>query len=142
VQNNPLSTQIAVLTGIAILMTVGVYGLVAGIVKIDDLGLHLTEQHAPSSFKHSFGRGILWFAPYMMKTLSVVGTAAMFLVGGGILTHGFPVIHHWVEGFTSGQNSLLTSLISLSTDAVVGILAGAAVLAVVTLVNKIRKQWR
>jgi predicted DNA repair protein MutK len=63
----------------------------------------------------------------------------MFLVGGGILTHGFPVIHHWVEGFTSGQNSLLTSLISLSTDAVTGILAGAAVLAVVTLVNKIRK---
>jgi predicted DNA repair protein MutK len=75
----------------------------------------------------------------MMKTLSVVGTAAMFLVGGGILTHGFPAILHWVEGFTSGQNSLLTSIMSLSTDAVVGILAGAAVLAVVTLVNRIRK---
>ena len=139
VQSSPLTTQIAVLTGIAILMTVGVYGLVAGIVKIDDLGLHLTEKHRTGSFKHSFGRGILWFAPYMMKTLSVVGTAAMFLVGGGILTHGFPAIHHWVDGFTSGQNSLLTSIISLSTDAVVGILAGAAVLAVVTLVNRIRK---
>ncbi len=139
VQTQPLSTQIAVLTSIAILMTVGVYGLVAGIVKIDDAGLHLTQQNALGSFKHSFGRGILWFAPYMMKALSIVGTAAMFLVGGGILTHGFPVIHHWVEGFTSGRNSFLTSLISLSTDAVTGIVAGAAVLAVVTVVNRIRK---
>ena len=139
VQSSPLMTQVTVLTSIALLMTVGVYGLVAGIVKIDDLGLHLTEQHAEGGIKHSLGRGILWFAPYMMKTLSVVGTAAMFLVGGGILTHGFPAVHHWVDGFTSGQNSLLTSIISLSTDAVVGILAGAAVLAVVTLVNRIRK---
>ena len=139
VQSSPLTTQIAVLTGIAILMTVGVYGLVAGIVKIDDVGLHLTEQHRAGGFKHSLGRGILWFAPYMMKALSIVGTAAMFLVGGGILAHGFPAIHHWVDGFTSGQYSLLTSLISLSTDAVVGILVGAAVLAVVKLVSRIRK---
>ena len=139
VQSSPLMTQVTVLTSIALLMTVGVYGLVAGIVKIDDLGLHLTEQHAEGGIKHSLGRGILWFAPYMMKGLSIVGTAAMFLVGGGILTHGFPAIHHWVDGFTSGQYSLLTSIISLSTDAVVGILAGAAVLAVVTLVNRIRK---
>jgi predicted DNA repair protein MutK len=139
VQNSPLTTQIAVLTGIAILMTVGVYGLVAGIVKIDDLGLHLTVQHRAGSFKHRFGRGILWFAPYMMKTLSVVGTAAMFLVGGGILTHGFPVIHHWVEGFTSGYSGFVAAIISLSTDAVTGILAGAAVLVVVTVVNRIRK---
>ena len=139
VQSSPLMTQVTVLTSIALLMTVGVYGLVSGIVKIDDLGLHLTEQHAEGGIKHSLGRGILWFAPYMMKGLSIVGTAAMFLVGGGILTHGFPAIHHWVDGFTSGQYSLLTSIISLSTDAVVGILAGAAVLAVVTLVNRIRK---
>ena len=139
VQSQSLTTQMAVLTSIAIVMTVGVYGLVAGIVKLDDAGLHLTVQHQAGSFKHSFGRGILWFAPYMMKALSIVGTAAMFLVGGGILTHGFPVIHHWVEGFTSGRNSLVTSLISLSTDAVTGIVAGAAVLAVVTVFNRIRK---
>ena len=139
VQSSPLTTQITVLTSIAILMTVGVYGLVAGIVKIDDLGLHLTQKHAVGNIKHSFGRGILWFAPYMMKGLSIVGTAAMFLVGGGILTHGFPVIHHWVEGFTSGRNSFVTSLISLSTDAMTGILAGAAVLAVVTVIGRIRK---
>ena len=139
VQSQPLTTQIAVLTSIAIVMTVGVYGLVAGIVKIDDAGLHLTEQHAAGSFKHSFGRGILWFAPYMMKALSVVGTAAMFLVGGGILTHGIPVIHHWVESVTAGQSGLVSGLISLGADAVTGILAGAAVLAVVTVVNRIRK---
>ena len=139
VQTQPLTTQIAVLTSIAIVMTVGVYGLVAGIVKIDDAGLHLTEQNLAGSLKHNFGRGILWFAPYMMKALSIVGTAAMFLVGGGILTHGFPAIHHWVEGFTSGRNGFLSSLISLGVDAVTGIVAGAAVLAVVTLVNRIRK---
>jgi uncharacterized protein len=122
VQSQPLTTQIAVLTSIAILMTVGVYGLVAGIVKIDDLGLHLTEQHAVGNFKHSLGRGILWFAPYMMKGLSIVGTAAMFLVGGGILTHGF-----------------VAGVISLGTDAVTGMVTGALVLAVVTLIQRIRK---
>ena len=139
VQSSPLTTQIAVLTGIAILMTVGVYGLVAGIVKIDDLGLHLTEQHRAGSFKHSFGRGILWFAPYMMKTLSVVGTAAMFLVGGGILTHGLPVMHRWVESVTAGYSGFVAGVISLGTDAVTGIVAGAIVLGAVTVFNRLRQ---
>ena len=139
VQSQPLTTQIAVLTSIAIVMTVGVYGLVAGIVKLDDAGLHLTEQNTAGSLKHSFGRGILWFAPYMMKALSIVGTAAMFLVGGGILTHGIPAIHHWVEAVTAGQSGFVAGLISLGTDAVTGILAGAAVLAVVTVVSRFRK---
>jgi uncharacterized protein len=138
VQNQPLMTQFTVLVGIAVLMTVGVYGLVGGIVKIDDLGLYLTQRHSAGSFKNRFGRGILAFAPWMMKTLSVVGTAAMFLVGGGILTHGFPAIHHWVNGFTSGQNSLLTSLLSLCTDAVTGLVTGAAVLALVTVIQRMR----
>ena len=139
VQSSPLTTQIAVLTSIAILMTVGVYGLVAGIVKIDDAGLHLTRQHAAGSFKHNFGRGILWFAPYMMKTLSIVGTAAMFLVGGGILTHGFPAIQHWVETVSAGYSGLVAGLMSLGIDAVTGILAGAAILAAVTVFQKLRK---
>jgi predicted DNA repair protein MutK len=112
---------------------------VAGIVKLDDAGLHLTQKHPAGGFKHSFGRGILWFAPYMMKALSIVGTAAMFLVGGGILTHGIQAIHHWVEAVTAGQSGFVAGVISLGTDAVTGILAGAAVLAVVTLVNRIRK---
>jgi uncharacterized protein len=139
VQNSPLTTQIAVLTSIALVMTVGVYGLVAGIVKLDDLGLHLTQQNRSGSFKHSFGRGILWFAPYMMKALSIVGTAAMFLVGGGILVHGIPAIHHWVEAVSKGYSGFIAGIFSLGTDAVVGLIAGALVLAAVTLVQKIRR---
>ena len=139
VQSQPLTTQIAVLTSIAILMTVGVYGLVAGIVKIDDLGLHLTEKHTIGSLKHKLGHGIMWFAPYMMKGLSIVGTAAMFLVGGGILTHGFPIIHHWVESVISGQNGFVAGVISLGTDAITGIVAGALVLAAVTVFNRLRQ---
>ena len=142
VQASTLTTQITVLTSIAILMTVGVYGLVAGIVKIDDLGLRLTRKVGDSvraRYKRSIGRGILWFAPYMMKGLSIVGTAAMFLVGGGILTHGFTAIHHWVETVSKGYSGFVASVISLSTDTVVGIVAGGAVLAVVTIVQRLRK---
>jgi uncharacterized protein len=142
VQNSTLTTQITVLTSIAILMTVGVYGLVAGIVKIDDLGLRLTRKVGDSfraRYKRSIGRGILWFAPYMMKALSIIGTAAMFLVGGGILTHGIPAIHHWVDSVIKGQNGFVGTLISLSTDAVTGIVAGALVLGAVTLFSRLRQ---
>jgi uncharacterized protein len=142
VQNQPLVTQIAVLTGIAILMTIGVYGLVGGIVKIDDLGLRLTRKVGNSfraRYKRSIGRGILWFAPYMMKCLSIVGTAAMFLVGGGILTHGFAAIHHWAETLSAGYSGFVAGVISLSTDAVTGIVAGAVVLGVVTIFKRILK---
>ena len=88
-------TKVTVLSVIAIAMTVGVYGLVALIVKIDDIGLHLTEQS--TDFKQRIGRGLLAFAPVLMKTLSVVGTAAMFLVGGGIINHAIPFVHHFTE---------------------------------------------
>ena len=139
VQSSPLTTQIAVLTSIALLMTVGVYGLVAGIVKIDDAGLHLTQKHPAGGIKHRFGLGILAFAPYMMKALSVVGTAAMFLVGGGILTHGFSAIGHWVEAVSAGYSGFVAGVISLSADAVTGIVAGALVLGAVTLFNRLRQ---
>ena len=140
VQSQPITTQITVLTSIAILMTVGVYGLVGGIVKIDDLGLHLTEQHAAGSIRHSLGRGILAFAPYMMKTLSIVGTTAMFLVGGGILTHGVPAINHWVETVSHGLAGWLQTVVSLSVDAAMGLLAGALVLAGVTLAKRLLRK--
>ncbi|WP_223601965.1 DUF808 domain-containing protein, partial [Pseudomonas sp. A-RE-8] len=94
-----LTQQVIVLSGIAIVMTIGVYGLVAGIVKLDDLGLWLTQK--PGQAAKSIGGAILSAAPYMMKSLSVIGTAAMFLVGGGILTHGVPVVHHWIESVTA-----------------------------------------
>lgn len=128
-------TRVSVLVGIAVLMTVGVYGLVAGIVKLDDLGLYLSRQ--ASAAAQAVGRGIVWAAPWLMKGLSIAGTAAMFLVGGGILAHGIPALHHAVEGFTQGMGGMGVIVSSLA-DAVVGIVAGAIVLAGVMLVKRMR----
>lgn len=133
----PFGKQVAALIGIAILMTVGVYGLVAAIVKLDDAGLHLVQKGGASA---SLGRGILAFAPWLMKTLSVVGTAAMFMVGGGILTHGIPPIHHWVEEIAKGMGGFMGGVFSTGFDAVFGILAGAVVLAVVMGAQKLFKK--
>ncbi|MBD8100133.1 DUF808 domain-containing protein [Pseudomonas fluorescens] len=134
-----LTQQVIVLSGIAIVMTAGVYGLVAGIVKLDDLGLWLTQK--PGQVARSIGGAILSAAPYMMKSLSVIGTAAMFMVGGGILTHGVPVVHHWIE--TVSQNSgALAWLMPTLLNAVAGIIAGAVVLAVVSMVGKVWKAFR
>ena len=131
-----LSQQVIVMSGIAIVMTVGVYGLVAGIVKLDDLGLWLTQKSGAAA--KSIGNAILRAAPYMMKGLSVIGTAAMFLVGGGILTHGVPVLHHWIEsvGVAAGSAGFAVPVL---LNGVAGIIAGAAVLAVVSVAGKI---WR
>ena len=134
VADAPLTQQIIVLSGIAIIMTIGVYGLVAGIVKLDDLGLWLTKK--ASSAAQAVGNGILKTAPYMMKSLSVIGTAAMFLVGGGILVHGIEPLHHAIEAFSAGRGGALTGAL---LNAVVGLVAGALVLVVVTLAGKL---WR
>ncbi|MFL1513349.1 MULTISPECIES: DUF808 domain-containing protein [Pseudomonas] len=131
-----LTQQVIVLSGIAIVMTIGVYGLVAGIVKLDDLGLWLTQK--PGQVAKSIGGAILRAAPYMMKSLSVIGTAAMFLVGGGILTHGVPVVHHWIEGVSASAGGA-AFIVPTLLNAVAGIVAGAAVLAVVMLVGKLWK---
>lgn len=133
----PLTQQIIVLSGIAVVMTIGVYGLVAGIVKLDDLGLWLTR--TAKGFGQAVGRGILHAAPYLMKTLSVVGTAAMFLVGGGILVHGIEPLHHAIQGFSEGNGGGLTSAL---LSGVVGIVAGAVVLALVGGAGKIWKAVR
>ncbi len=131
-----LMQQVIVVSGIAIVMTVGVYGLVAGIVKLDDLGLWLTRK--PGQMAKSIGGAILRAAPYMMKSLSVIGTAAMFLVGGGILTHGVPVAHHWVEGVSQSVGGF-SWLVSGLLNAAAGIVAGAVVLAGVMGVSKLWK---
>jgi predicted DNA repair protein MutK len=136
VADAPLMQQVIVLSGIAIVMTVGVYGLVAGIVKLDDLGLWLTQK--PGQMAKSIGDAILRTAPYMMKSLSVIGTAAMFMVGGGILTHGVPAAHHWIESVsqsTGGFSLIVPTLL----NAVAGIIAGAVVLVGVMAVSKV---WR
>ena len=129
VADAPLMQQVIVLSGIAIVMTVGVYGLVAGIVKLDDLGLWLTRK--PGQVARSIGGAILQAAPYMMKSLSVIGTAAMFLVGGGILTHGVPVVHHWIETVSRGAGGVAW-LVPVVLNGIAGIVAGAVVLAVVS----------
>jgi predicted DNA repair protein MutK len=135
VSGQPFGTRVAVLTGIALLMTVGVYGLVAGIVKLDDLGLYLSRK--ASSAAQAIGRGILRAAPWLMKGLSVAGTAAMFLVGGSILAHGVPPLHHAIEHFAQGLPAGLGTLASMLADALVGVVAGAIVLGGVTLGQRV-----
>jgi uncharacterized protein len=144
----PFGTQVAVLAGIGFIMTVGVYGLVAGIVKLDDLGLYLSRREGSGAGPQSLrwlGERVLLAAPWLMKLLSVVGTAAMFLVGGGIITHGIPgahdVIHHVAEsaGTVPTVGGALAGLTPLALDGLAGILVGALVLGAVTLVTKVWK---
>lgn len=134
VADSPLPQQIIVLSGIAIVMTVGVYGLVGGIVKLDDLGLWMTQK--ASKLSQAVGNGILRAAPYMMKSLSVIGTAAMFLVGGGILVHGIAPLHHAIEAFSEGRGGGLTVAL---LNGLAGVVAGAVVLAVVSAFSRL---WR
>lgn len=132
-----LATRIWVVSIIAVVMTIGVYGIVAGIVKLDDAGLHLASQEG-SPAKQSLGRGLLRFAPYLMKTLSIVGTIAMFLVGGGILLHGIPGSHDILHAIEHGieQLPVLGHLFAIITpilvNGVFGLLAGGILVAVLT----------
>ncbi len=140
VADAPFTTRLMVLAGIALVMTIGVYGLVAAIVKLDDVGLWLSRRAA--AWQQSLGRGLLALAPWLMKALSVAGTAAMFLVGGGILTHGLGVlhdgIHHLVQAL--GVTGFVQTVVELISDALVGVVAGAIVLAGVTLVQRLRRR--
>lgn len=128
-----LTTQLSVLVGLSILITVGVYGLVAGIVKLDDLGLYLCQKPEASDLQKKLGRGILAAAPKLMKGLSILGTIAMFMVGGGILVHGLPFLHHLIEHITYGMSSLTAVLTGTLLEALSGLVAGGLVLAMVML---------
>ncbi|MFY7972857.1 MAG: DUF808 domain-containing protein [Rubrivivax sp.] len=137
VEGQAFGTQVAVLVGIAVAMTVGVYGLVAGIVKLDDFGLWLSRTgHAALQ---ALGRGLLRLAPWLMKALSVAGTAAMFMVGGGILVHGWPALHHGIETLMGGLTGAVQWLASTLAEAGVGVLAGIVVLLLVTAVQRLRR---
>jgi uncharacterized protein len=150
VAHAPFVEQIAVLAGIAVIMTVGVYGLVAGIVKLDDLGFYLNRRAARggagASLQRALGAGILHAAPYLMKALSIAGTVAMFLVGGGILTHGTPGAHDWLHHLAESAHvvpvlgSGLVRVLPSVLDAVAGVLTGALVLAVVTAGQRIARK--
>jgi len=126
VADKPFMTQAAVLVGIGLLMTVGVYGLVAGIVKLDDAGLHLAGRANVAA--RALGRFLLLLAPRLMKLLSVLGTAAMFLVGGSILAHGIPVVHHAVEA-VAGDTGVLRHFVAPLADMLIGVAGGALALA-------------
>jgi uncharacterized protein len=139
VAGSPLLVQVAVLTGIAILMTVGVYGLVAGIVKLDDAGVYLNRKGGAAG--RLLGNVLLRAAPLLMKFLSVAGTVAMFLVGGGILTHGIGPLHHFIEG-VDRLGGIVGAVAPSILNGLAGVVAGAIALAVVTVVAKIRSSLR
>ena len=142
VANAAFASQVTVLVGIALLMTAGVYGLVAGIVKLDDAGLWLAGRSG--ALARGAGRAILAAAPWLMKSLAVIGTAAMFLVGGGILVHGLPPVAgalHGVEHVAAGIPAIgvvVAGLTPMLFNAAFGVLAGALLLAAATLVDRLR----
>ena len=151
VANAAFGKQVAVLCAIAILMTVGVYGFVAGIVKLDDAGLHLSQKNGNNivrKIQRGSGAFLLHLAPYLMKSLSIVGTIAMFMVGGGILAHGIPGAHQWVEhvahaaGEISGMGRILETVLPLLLDITIGMLAGMVVLAGVMGAEKIFRRFK
>jgi uncharacterized protein len=130
VAESSLTVQLAVMSAIALAMTVGVYGLVAGIVKLDDAGLALSRR--TNALARGLGRAILAAAPWLMRVLSVAGTAAMFLVGGGIVVHGIAPLHHWVEAHAQGVLEMLA-------NAAVGVAVGALALAGVFVAARVRR---
>ena len=129
------SQRVTVLSAIAVAMTVGVYGFVAAIVKLDDVGLHLSKKRG--ALARTVGTALLSSAPMLMKLLSVVGTAAMFLVGGGIISHGIPALHHAIESASARLGDTFDGVAATLADGVVGIAAGAAVLTVVMVGQRI-----
>ncbi|PZU17781.1 MAG: DUF808 domain-containing protein [Shinella sp.] len=132
VSNHPFAQQVATLIVIALGMTVFVYGLVAGIVKLDDIGAWLLDKGRALA---ALGRGLLYATPWLMRGLSIAGTAAMFLVGGGILVHAIPALHHFVVGLAPANLEWLANALG---SMVVGIIIGAVVLTVVTMIQRMR----
>jgi uncharacterized protein len=126
--------QVTVLVAISIIMTVGVYGLVAGIVKMDDAGLHLMK--SASAGARSFGRGLVAFAPKLMKFLSVAGTIAMFTVGGSIIAHGIPAIEHFIKAIVG--TGALSGVWGFVLEGMVGVIVGAICVALFMTVQKLR----
>ncbi|MFZ2404354.1 MAG: DUF808 domain-containing protein [Methylobacter sp.] len=145
------ATKVAVVSGVALIMTAGVYGLVAVIVKMDDAGLYLCQKTGSglwTKIQHQVGRLFLQGAPYLMKLLAVVGTAAMFLVGGGIITHGISVAHHFIEQLAQcasvvpGIGGILEGLVPALLNVLAGIVSGALVLAGVTIAGRLYNRFK
>ncbi len=136
VADAPLLNQVLILAGIAILVTIGVYGLVGIIVKLDDMGYWLVErQPAPARL---LGKGLLALAPLLMKVLTIVGTLAMFLVGGGIVVHGIPALHHLIEQWGAMGGAVVAAVLPQLMNLVIGFILGLALMMLVSLVNRMR----
>ncbi|CAM3813375.1 DUF808 domain-containing protein [Vibrio aquimaris] len=142
VQSHAMVTQIMVVSFIAVLMTIGVYGLVAGIVKLDDLGFYLNRVSQGKGIRAWLGKSLITFAPKLMKFLAIVGTAAMFLVGGGIVVHNVPLIHHWVEPIIMKVSYLPLASVFLPSvlSGLIGVVAGAMLLLLWTGIDKLRSR--
>lgn len=140
VQGQSMLTQILVVSLIAVIMTIGVYGLVAGIVKLDDLGFYLQRQSKCQGLKASLGEVLVRFAPKLMKGLTVVGTAAMFLVGGGIVVHNVPAVHHALEPILNTVEAwpAVGALMPTLINGVIGVAAGSLLVAVMEVWHKLR----
>ncbi|MDW6019808.1 DUF808 domain-containing protein [Vibrio plantisponsor] len=140
VQGKEMMTQIIVVSLIAMVMTAGVYGLVAGIVKLDDLGFYLERKSKGEGLMAKLGGVLVAFAPKLMKGLTVVGTAAMFLVGGGIVVHNVPFIHHWVEPIIMKlpDLTLVNALVPTLLNGAIGVAAGLIVVAIMEVIHKVR----
>lgn len=149
VKDASFEMQVMIVSSLAMLITVGVYGLVAAIVKIDDLGLYLLRKSAFGSYKslkRIVGRSLLVFAPKLMKTLSVVGTIAMFLVGGGILVHSSHLLHDYVQKIIIWTHDFIGTFADnvtvLLLEGSVGVVAGALVLIIISLFAMIKTKFR
>ena len=139
IANKPLMEQLAVLVGISLIMTVGVYGFVAGIVKLDDIGLWLAQKNSAAA--QQLGRFFLWLMPVLMKVLAFVGTLAMFLVGGAIVAHNLPHafgVHHLYEIVAHSAPAWLSGFATVCMDGFTGLLVGAVVLVAVTIFSKFK----
>jgi predicted DNA repair protein MutK len=139
VADKDFPTQVAVLAGIGLIMTVGVYGIVAAIVKMDDLGAYLLLK--PGRAARLVGQALLAAAPRLMKALTVIGTVAMFMVGGGILTHGLPFVHHAIEHL-AGLAGTFGIVVALTLDIAVGIVAGGLALLLVKAGEFVRLSFK
>ena len=138
VQQADIITQLGVLCALSVGITAGVYGIVAGIVKMDDVGLYMLRKSLTGSyngFQRVVGRGLLIAAPLLMKALAIIGTVAMFLVGGGILTHNIPFLHHLAESLNHSV-PMLDLIMPLLVDGVAGLVAGGILVGVFSLFSK------
>ncbi|ELY2861182.1 DUF808 domain-containing protein [Cronobacter sakazakii] len=132
----PLLNQVLILSGIAVLVTLGVYGIVGVIVKLDDMGYWLADKR--SALARGVGKGLLVTAPWLMKALSVLGTIAMFLVGGGIVVHSIAPLHHGIEHWAQSLGGVGAAVMPTVLNLVLGFILGAVVLAVVSLIGRLR----